>query len=187
VAGTDGGIWSNNSLGQNFGEDSISLGSAFSVTGMDIYTRQDFATVGNSVTIRIWDDLAGLPSTLLYDFTESISIVDTDGVGPFGADIRRVHADFTSPITLGAGSYWVGMSGTGYELAQTSIVNGTGAGMDGKMAQFSGTTYQFMTNVGDAAMRLYGDEVVPEPTTLAIFGIGALCASGVGMRRRRRK
>lgn len=180
------GLWSNEAPVQNFGE-LVSFGSDQQIVGMDIYTELDFATVGQSVTVRIWSDAAGVPGSLLFDFTEAISVVDSEGA--IGSEVR-VHADFTTPVTLlGGTGYWIGMSGTSTQLGQRGLI-GANAPDNSRMAQFSGTTYsgQTETFVGDMAFRLHGPShsAVPEPSAIAIWSLAAMgCLIGFRVNRKR--
>ncbi len=162
-SGTD--AWTNDSSGQNFAEI-VSFPDSATVTGMSIYSGTFFGSVGDLVTIRVWNDSAGLPGTLIHSFTETISVIDTAGVGEW-SNINNKFANFTTPINLAASTpYWIGMSG--FEVidinagllktfALASLNTNPG---DGAMAQFSGTTrvpwLLSPVPIGDMAFRLYG-------------------------------
>jgi MYXO-CTERM domain-containing protein len=186
VAGT---TWANKASGQNFAER-ISFVNPVLVTGMDIYTRANIPSVGQSATIRIRADAAGIPGVLLEDFVEQISIVDT--VGATSTNRVRAHVDFTTPVLLaGLTDFWIGMSGTNSELGQSGLV-GVQAPDDSRMYFFSGTNPASFTNtlVGDMAFRLFGEEqstATPEPASLAIWGLGAVGIAVLGAIRSRRQ
>ena len=134
---------------------------------MDIYSNiNTAASVGDSVTIRIWTDNAGTPDTLIHDFTDTISVIDTEGVGSWSA-VNRKFADFSdSPISLDANTfYWIGMSGTNLSNIAQGHVN-TNPG-DGQMAVFSATSFSLFISNGDMAFRLQGEvqttQTTPEP------------------------
>lgn len=160
----------NASTSQNFAED-FSFSSAASLTAMDIYMSPLLPVVGDSVTIRLYEDTSGIPGTLLTELIEEIAIIDSEGAVTGNV---RVHADFTTPISLDAAkTYWIGMSGTSKDLDLTGL---SGVDPTGTMAQFTGTTFGFFTGeVGadDMAFRLEGT-LIPEPTTglLLLVGIG---------------
>src|SRR5262249_30423935 len=114
-----GGAWVNQAQLQNFAEHFI-FSTPTQIDGMDIYTRPDFATVGQSARIGLRADGAGTPGALLADFTLPISIVDT--LGTSGPNQVRAHVDFTTPLMLMADTtYWIGMSGTTTELGQLGL------------------------------------------------------------------
>jgi hypothetical protein len=161
----------NRAGGQNFAED-FEFASAVSLTGMDIYMKSEIASVGQSVTIRIFEDSTGVPGTKLFDFTETIDVVDTLNAS---ATTERVYAEFTTPVALDGGTtYWIGMSGTAdtLKLAGLGIVSGTAAPFDDSvMAQFSDEALVSVEGFGsgDMAVRLHG---VPEPSTFALILLG---------------
>ena len=172
-------LWWNQHNDQNFAEPVVFVG-AVQLLAMDIYGSSN-GTLGASATVRIWSDSGGVPATPLHDFTENISAVDNEGAT---ANNQRSHVDFTTPITLSAGTtYWVGMSGTNYDLGQLGL---SGSPYDdSRMAEFDGTTFQSLTDtsVGDMAFRLHG---VPEPSTFVMLGIATLALLAYAWRRRRR-
>lgn len=174
--------WQNVSTFQNFAEV-VSFANPVTVTGMDIYSNADIGSVGNSATIRIRSDAADLPGGLLFDFTETISIIDSIGAT---AGNNRKHVDFTVPVPLAAGTpFWIGMSGTTVGLRQMSLLTNPPA--DSRIALFNGTTFQGMFNIGDMAFRLHGDvTVVPEPSSFVLFGLGSIGFAVIGWRRKRK-
>mgnify|MGYP002621795311 CR=1 FL=1 len=173
----------NRSISQNFAED-FSFGTAVSLTGMDIYMAEDVATVGQSVTIRLYEDASGIPGTKLSDFTETVSTIDL--IGAVGTN-ERVHADFTIPLLLEADTtYWIGMSGTGVTtFSLTGLGDVVDAPYDDRtMAQFTAESFSFIsgTGTGDMAFRLEGI-IVPEPTSAALMALGCLALLYLRTRR----
>lgn len=176
-----GDPWINFSTDQNFAER-IAFPAQATVTGMDIYTLafSPGAVFGRSATVRLWSGTAAAPTTLLMQFTEDISAVDT--VGAVNQFQLRAHVDFTTPLVLTGGStYWIGMSGTVFNLGQHGLAGNFPD--DSRMAQFFGAAYQFQTapNVGDMAFRLSGT-VLPEPRSALALGCAGL---GLAWSRRR--
>jgi hypothetical protein len=186
----------NLSTAQNFAERVFILNST-SLTGMDIYARSSGGgltnpvALGASTTIRIWNDLVGTPDGPLHNFTETVSVIDTDGA--LGTDVIRIHVDFTNPVVLDANTeYWVGMSGTSVNIGQLGLA-GVMAPENSRMYRFNGTTPIIQTGdfAGDMAFRLHGDEITevsstPEPASMALLGSTGIGGIGWRMRRRRK-
>jgi len=169
---TYGGDWVNQSHWQNFAEK-VNFSSNTTVGGMDIYSGSLYGNVGDIARVRFWSDNGGVPGTLLSEFDEAISVIDTDGTATV-TDWRRKHVDFSTGNLLNLlanTTYWIGMSGVGYELAQGSLNTPD----DGQMAQFDGASYAYPAPVGDMAFRLHGEgggAPVPEPGTWLLLGSG---------------
>jgi hypothetical protein len=176
----------NRSETQNFAED-FSFVDAVVLSGMSIYMREDVASLGQSVTIRVYEDALGIPGTKIHDFTETVDLIDTEEAAD---GLERVHADFTTTFALEANTtYWIGMSGTGapvFSLAGLGDVDGTSSPFDDRtMAQFTGTGFNFISGsaTGDMAFRLEG-VVIPEPRTSPVL-VGLLVLMSMASRRRR--
>ena len=170
------GSWSNQSGGQNFLE-TVTFASAVTVGGMDIYSGSSYGTVGQQADVKIFSNVSGAPGSLLDQVTETINTVDTAGTTS-QSTLTRKHADLIAPIALSAGTYWIGMSGTSSELAQTGLSNV----QDNSMYKLSGNTLSGLGTYGDMAFRLEGAAAVPEPTTLMLLGTGM---AGLLLTRRR--
>ena len=176
-----GSTWSNSADGQNFA-DHVQFASDTLVAGMDIYTLRAGTFLRESATIRLYADASGQPGAILTEFTEYISVIDTEGAVDNGYGMVRDHVTFSTPLLLTGGTqYWIGMSGTGInDLGQLGLV-GLNAPYGGNMFQFSGLTPQNFTGIGDMAFRLEG---VPEPSSIALLGLGMVGLAVGGYRRR---
>lgn len=176
--------YSNRTAYQNFAE-SVTLDADALITGMDIYTMDIFPDLGAQVTIRIWSDLAGLPDpSSLVSFVSLISEIDTEGTTSLQGHVR-VHADFGANAyqALAGQTFWIGMSGTGYELGQDALH----APGNGQMVQFSGTSYSHTAGVGDAAIRLHSEQnSSPVPDASSTLVLMGLSLTGLAVARRRR-
>ncbi len=180
TTGSSGGAsWSNQASGQNFAE-LVTFATGGTITGMDIYSSENWGNLNDIVYIKIFADNGGTPGALITTLTEIISIIDTVGTSSVNG-ITRKFASLTNPYAYLAGSFWIGMSGDN-EITQMSL--NTNAPENGKMAQFSGDNYSFSTPVGDMAFRLHSvARDVPEPAPLALLAFGLL---GMAVLRRRK-
>jgi len=166
-SGADGGCWANSTAGQNFAEQVIFDMDVY-ITDIHIFTC--ISAPGGDSHIKILDDDgAGNPGNYLYQWDQN-----ADAWNSVGSLYEAVY-EF-DPILFEAGKiYWVGVSGNGWEHGQSSVKTPG----DGYMAQFSGSSFQFHTAVGDQMFQLTG--YVPAPAALALLGLAGLTTN----RRRR--
>ena len=170
--------------------DKFSLSSGTQLTGVDIFSSDSYGIAGSAVLIRIWNDIAGQPGSIIQQFNAVISVVDSESAGSETGVVRK-HAAFA--YAASAGTYWIGMTGLGnIEIGQRSFplsANITPDG-DGQMAAFDGTLGPQGFFPGDMAFRLHGDLVTavatPEPASLAMWGLGSLGCALAAYRRRKR-
>ena len=142
--GANGGCWANSTSGQNFAEQ-VTLGSNASVTGINIYTCIS-APSGTSHIKFLYDDGAGNPGAVMTEWDQSADSWTLEG------SEYVAYYEF-APVDLSAGvTYWVGVSGNGWEHGQSSVMTPG----DGTMAQFSGSVFSFHASVGDQMFQLLG-------------------------------
>jgi hypothetical protein len=182
--GTPGSIsWQNQTDAQNFA-DSVEFSSDTVVNGYTYYTNWDLSrdTWAGAFHLKILADNGGTPGNVISSQDLAFRSIASDGNG-----ISELHFAF-APQTFAAGTtYWVGLSGNGFEAAQISLGGLQGiAPHDGKMAQFEGHNFAFMAGVGDQAFQLtYSVSAVPEPGSLALMLAGLGCLGFVARRRAR--
>lgn len=172
--------WTNMGSSQHFAEK-VSFAQDTLITGMDIYMATAFGKLNDAAVVSVWKNKANAPGSLLSSFVTAVSAIDNIGAT---ASNKRVHVDFGGFTMLAGQAYWIGMTPTTASWTQTGLQNLQGH--DSKMAQFSGANYAYMTSnyVGDMAFRLSTVNAVPEPGSLALFG---LALAGFAVARRRQK
>lgn len=172
------GCWQSIDAFQNFTDNAV-FNADTRVYGMT-YDSCFPGLNGLTFQIKVESDSNGdgVPDTSQAQFmTNAISetLLGTFG----GQNIYRYEFSF-SPILQPGGEVWYwGVSGNGFEAAQTSHQNSNLPLFNNKMHQYSGNTWSFETTVGDQAFQLLGQ--VPTPGAAALLGIGGLTA----LRRRR--
>jgi hypothetical protein len=173
--------WQNQTAMQNFA-DNFTLSVNTTITGFNLFTG-NFPPSG-TYNVHLYADSGGVPGALLD--SQNVSASSFTFYGNLGGNDIYEAVLPLAPIDLLAGvQYWIGASGNGFEAGQLSL-QGPGDPGDGQMAQFSGSTFQFMTQVGDQSYQLIGNPTggtTPEPGTMVLLGTGLLGALGV-MRRK---
>jgi hypothetical protein len=160
--------------------DQFQLLQNTALTGMAIYTRSGSAAVGQSVTIRLWNDNSSVPGTLLQSFTENLSVLDTDGINTTDLpDMRRAFANFTTPIQVSGNTpYWISMSGTRFSLGLVRSQAGTGTiPANASIALLNDGGFVGFQDGQDMPFLLYGQAATPVPTPAllpGLMGMGAV-------------
>ena len=161
---------------QNF-LSQFSLGASTNINGFDLRSLMPAGpvSIGQAVTIKIRSSVAGNPAaTNLYSFTTTISSITNN----------YLHADFSN-ILLGSGTYFIGMSGLGYNIGQDLFSDSS---IPNKLVLLQGDAIP-VRNGFVSAFRVYGDApiaAVPEPATWAMIIAGFGLVGGT-MRRRSTK
>ena len=170
--------WYTNQIGSQQLAEKIVFSDSTALGGMDIYSYIDAGEVGQLVKIYIWSDNDGVPGALLYEFEETINIIDNKGT--ISQEIlSRKHADFSTPVDLAAGIYWIAMTSAtvGVSLGQATL----DAVDDDRFAWCHSGLFSGMSSIGtgDMAFRLHG--VQSQATWLIDTVDGGKCFTGGSM------
>ncbi len=162
--------------------ESFTIQNETLLTGMSIFEETwppgpNRIVVGISVTIKIARNVAGAPGPIIHKINEFIDSIDSTFTTSLGSE--RVHASLSTPLRLGAGTYWIGMSSTFESMGQVGLLNVE----DNKMAQLNGDTFSGFHGggQGDMAFQLEGT-AVPIPAAFWLFCSAIGC---IGILRRR--
>jgi len=147
TSGAQNGCWQNQTAGQNFAEQ-VNFAQGAIVDSIAIYTC--IGPTAGTVHVKILtDDGAGNPATVVYQEDKTPdSWVSDPTTGGFVVVVNLTTPFNHTPAT----TFWYGVSGNGFELAQFSVATPG----DGFMAQFSGPVFTNHTNVGDQMFQLSG-------------------------------
>ena len=171
--GPGGGV--NNYIAEGF-----TMTGSYNLQSVDVNLSQFQAAAGSNIALSIFSDNAGVPDSDLYDLSTNISVPSS------GSPVSFNFTGSGSFILNAGTTYWLEMyatnpsSGTGttvqWDGAVTSsfgIATPTGPGATevGQRRTFGGGT---STTDLRTAFQLNGVSVVPEPSTITLFSIGAL-------------
>ena len=169
-------------LGIFAGKD-FSAAEAFSpsstITFDDVDLAAGWISGNNSLIVQLRDDGGGLPGAVLESFTfTNIPEWPQGGSGDLLIGDSLLH-----PELVAGAQYWVAvLPGATYtsgvwDFSGPPIMNATLCGStDG------GSTWYRLSNTQQPAFRIDGS-AVPEPSTFALLGVGAVCLVGYGWRR----
>ena len=146
---------------QHFAERILFPAATF-VSGMDMYMSIDFGAIGQTGTVTFYNEAAGQPSSILTQFTATVSAVDFKGT--LTGNQHRVHVNFSSPVPLLAATpYWVSMAANSVTWTHTALEDMGHWPPGSGRAVFVGETL-IQTNhpqFSDMAFRLYGATAQP--------------------------
>lgn len=164
----------NNIFDKNRAED-VEFEDFTELVGIDVWTCVPAASGELHVRI-LFDDGYGEPGNDYLNWDMPHTRYEFDG-NYNGTDLYKVSLD-CDPVLLRPNTrYWIGVSGSGWELGQ-AFINAPG---DGRYALFHGSQFDCTYPGGDLMFRLWGHAVFP-PFELAIEGDcpGPMTASVIG-------
>ncbi len=154
-------VYNNQTSRQRFYEEVVFEQDVF-ISSMAIFGGSDKGSLGYGVNIRIYSDVFNAPGSILHNLNRQITTIESAGTALDTSgterDVSKFEADLVDPLSILAGTYWFGMSGS--NLWQMGLhIN---APDDSRMFQFSGTTSQGFTHtgVGDMAFMCISSDLI---------------------------
>ncbi len=187
-----GGYFSDGVPGQFYSQrvaDDFSLGAATTITGVSFWGGSEFFIFPDlsnfsDFVVEVFADNAGAVGASVYSetFTTANTNPVFDGFGIAGQDIYYHTVNFSAPVAVGAGGYWLSVGSINISPGDDAYAwNIAAAVANDQIAAdfFDGNGFQVFTGTGDVAFQIHA---VPEPGTASLVG---LAVAGLFVRRRR--
>jgi hypothetical protein len=152
----------NQTDGQNYA-DNVTFDADTLVGGFNLFTDYSLTDPTATFHFKVLADNGGVPGAYLYEWDQAYSWFGDSGYGTGYGSIYEAQFVWPTPLVFLAGTtYWVGVSGNGFDAGQSTVSAGTG---DGFIAVFSNNTYEGLAPVSDQMFQLT-DAPEPAPLTL---------------------
>jgi hypothetical protein len=173
---------SGNNMGYAWQADNFSLGSGTSVNAISFWSLEAAGAFRGSISWSIVGDSAGMPGGTVFASGTQSAIARTSLGSYLGMDEFRNDFSLGSPLTLGAGTYWLVLHNGSFSnmgdpnefLWETTSANGALGGME---SYDGGLTWS-----GTFSEHAFQVSAVPEPASVLMLAAGMLVVGG--LRRR---
>lgn len=167
--------WSNITSSQNFMME-FTLSQTTPVDGVSLWASTTFSNNPQSVTVRLRADAGGKPSAV--NLAEiNLAALTSSTANPDGTTSTDVA--MFAPISLAAGTYWIGLSGSDDLTLSTFGTFSPSVGL----YQLDGESLAGAPAIGQEAFQVFS--AAPEPAAWAMMLVG-LGAVGATVRSRRK-